>query len=90
MMPDDRLQRGMYVRFRLIGDGDWCPAFVALASPDVERSSVLLLFDGAIRTPNGGVITHALPLTVDYANQIVTGLLGGEYEIEVRETDNGV
>ena len=77
------LKRGDYVRVRLSESGDWTPAFVAAAS-DSDPSSVMLLFDGAVRTSGGGLIVGGLPLTIDYGAQTVTSLLGDSYEIEVK------
>jgi hypothetical protein len=79
-----RLKRGDYVRVRLDGEGDWTPAFVALAS-DTDPSSVMLVFDGAVRDGRGGFIAKGLPLTVDYGKEEATSLFGGAYEIEVAE-----
>jgi hypothetical protein len=79
----DRLKRGDYVRVRLVGwiDGEWTPAFVALAS-DTDPASVMLLFDGAVRASNG-LIANSLPLTINYQAETVTSLMGDSYEIEV-------
>lgn len=79
----DRLQRGNYVRVRMEGDAEWIPAFVALASPS-NPSSVMLMINGLVRAP-GGYVGHALPLTINYESESVSGLLGGSYEIEVQE-----
>jgi hypothetical protein len=82
-MKDNHLKRGDYVRVRLNTGDEWTQAFVALAS-DSNPSSVMLLFDGAVRTPGGGLITGGLPLTIDYKAQTVSSLLGDSYELEVR------
>jgi len=87
MTPEfHRLNRGDYVRVRLNDRDDWMPAFVALAS-DSNPSSVMLLFDGAVRTKRG-LIANALPLTVDYEAEAVTSLFGDSYDIEVAEDDH--
>lgn len=78
----DRLKRGDYVRVRLSESGDWTPAFVAVAS-DSDPSSVMLLFDGAVRSATG-LLVGGLPLTINYGAQTVTSLLGDSYEIEVK------
>lgn len=78
-----RLKRGDYVRVRLNDGDDWTPAFVALAS-DSNPSSVMLMFDGAVRA-TGGFVANALPLTVDYAAGTIISLLGDSYEIEVHD-----
>jgi hypothetical protein len=67
-----------------MSEANGCEAFVGLASPQ-ERSSVVLFLKGAVRTSNGGMILNVLPLTVDYAAQTITSLLGDQYEIEVQE-----
>lgn len=82
-MTGDRLERGDYVRVRLNEGDEWTRAFVALAS-DADPSSVMLLFDGAVRTSGGGLIVGGLPLTIDYEAQTVSSLHGDDYEIEVR------
>ena len=78
----DRLKRGDYVRVRHNSGDEWTPAFVALAS-ESNPSSVMLLFDGAVRTSEGGLMVGGLPLTIDYAAETVTSLLGDSYEIDV-------
>jgi len=86
MTAQNRLKRGDYVRVRLDGDNDWTPAFVALAS-DSDPSSVMLLFNGAVRA-TGGVLANGLPLTVDYEAETATSLMGDLYEIEVADNDD--
>lgn len=83
MTTPDRLKRGDFVRVRLNPDDEWTQAFVALAS-DSEPSSVMLLFDGAVRDGRGGFIAKGLPLTISYKEQSVISLFGDTYEIEVR------
>ncbi len=78
----DRLKRGDYVRVRFSKQDEWTRAFVALAS-DSDPSSVMLMFDGAVRDSRGGFIAKALPLTIDYGAETVTSLFGDPYEIEV-------
>ena len=75
------LKRGDYVRVRLTGSDDWTPAFVALAS-DTDPSSVILLFDGAVRASHR-LLANGLPLRVDYRTETVVSLFGDSYEIEV-------
>ena len=83
-MSESRLTRGMYVRVRHVDDaGEWCPAFVGLASDTNPSSVMLLLFLRDAVRASGGVIVGALPVTVDYDAETVTGLTGDEYEIEV-------
>jgi hypothetical protein len=76
-----RLKRGDYVRVRLNEGDDWTQALVAMAS-NSNPSSVILLFDGAVRT-SGGFIVGGLPLTINYETQAVSSLHGDSYEIEV-------
>ena len=76
-----KLERGVYVRVRLMGDSDWCEAFVVLAG----GSSVALFLKGAVRTGSGGAIFNFLPLSINYEAQTVTSLFGDEYELEVHE-----
>jgi len=78
----DRLKRGDYVRVRQSAGRDWTPAFVALASPS-DPSSVMLMLDGAVLASSGGMFLNALPLTIDYTAETVTGLYGDSYEIEI-------
>jgi hypothetical protein len=77
-----RLQRGDYIRVRHRETDDWVPAFVALAS-DTNPSSVMLMFDGAVRSA-AGIIANGLPLTIDYEAQTVVSLFGDFYEIEAQ------
>ncbi len=77
-----RLNRGDYVRVRLNDRDEWTRAFVGLAS-NTDPSSVMLLFDGAVRTSEGGLISGVLPLTVDYAQQNASSPFGDVYQIEV-------
>jgi len=77
-----RLKRGDYVRVRFNDHDEWTQAFVALASAS-DPSSVMLLFDGAVRDGHGGFIAKGLPLTIDYSAETVTSLFGDHYEIEV-------
>jgi hypothetical protein len=77
-----KLKVGDYVRIRLNENDDWMDAFVRLAS-DTNPSSVLLLFDGAVRAGGGGLVFGGLPVTIDYEAQTVTSVLGDIYEIEV-------
>lgn len=77
-----RLKRGDYVRVRLNPGDEWTEAFVALAS-NSNPASVMLLFDGAVRT-SAGLVVGGLPLTIDYEKQAVSSLHGDSYEIEVR------
>lgn len=81
-MITTRLRRGDYVRVRLDNRDDWTRAFVGVAS-DGDPASVMLLFDGAVRTSDGGLLRGALPLTVSYQEQTATSLLGDAYEMEV-------
>ncbi len=83
-MRDARLERGDRVRVRLQESDEWTEAFVALAS-DSNPAAVMLLFDGAVRTPGGGLITGGLPLTIDYRLHRITSLWGDSYELEVAE-----
>ena len=78
-----RLAKGETVRIRALNsDSDWCPATVIVVS--TNGVSVGLLLHGAVRAA-GGMATGTLPLFIDYERETVTGLLGEEYEIEVRE-----
>jgi hypothetical protein len=77
-----RLKHGDRVRVRQRSTDDWTDAAVAVAS-DKQPASVMLLLDGPVRA-GGGVVSNGLPLTIDYEKETVTGLFGGEYEIEVR------
>lgn len=86
MSTSRRLARGAHVRVRHVDDtGDWCPAFVALAS-DNSPSSVMLILGGMVRAGEG-FMGGGLPLTVDYDTETATSLLGDEYEIEIEEAD---
>lgn len=78
----DRLKRGDYVRVRLNDRDEWTRAFVAAAS-DSDPSSVMLMFDGAVRDGHGGLIANGLPLTINYGAETVISLFGDPYEIEV-------
>jgi hypothetical protein len=79
-----RLKRGDYVRVRQNERDEWTPAFVGLAS-DSDPSSVMLLFDGAVRDGIGGFILKALPLTIKYEQETATSLFGVPYQIEVMD-----
>jgi len=80
-MTAERLKRGDHVRVRLQESDEWTPALVALAS-DTERSSVMLMLDGVVRSKHG-LFCNALPLSIDYGKETVTSLFGDSYEIEV-------
>ncbi len=80
-MTQLRLKRGDYVRIRLRDQDEWTLAMVGLAS-DTDPSSVMLLFAGAVRTSAGGLISGALPLTIDYEQQNASSLFGDVYQIE--------
>jgi len=76
------MTKGEVVRIRAAGTSDdWCGAVVMLVSPNGK--SVGLMLDAMVRAP-GGFIGGFLPLIVDAERETVTGLLGGEYEVEVR------
>jgi len=77
-----RLERGDYVRVRQNERDEWTPALVGLASTS-DPSSVMLLFNGAVRDGSGGFIANALPLTIDYEQETVISLFGVSYQIEV-------
>jgi hypothetical protein len=79
-----RLRRGYFVRVRRAGTSDeWCPAMVALASDNGQ--SVGLVLNGAVSAAQG-YITAFLPLTVDYEEETVKGIVtDDEYEIEVHK-----
>ena len=70
----------------MLESDDWTYAFVALAS-DTDPSSVMLLFDGAVRAPRapGGLIAGGAPLSIDYEAETVVSLFGDSYELEVQE-----
>jgi hypothetical protein len=80
---EGRIKRGDYVRLRYREGDEWVPAFVGLAS-DTNPSSVMLLFDGAVRSASG-IIANALPVSIDYEAQTVISLFGDAYEVEVME-----
>lgn len=80
-MTKAQLVRGDYIRIRSTQGGEWCDAFVGLAS-EKQPSSVMLFLSGCVRAQHG-IVTGALPLVIDYDAGTVTSLLGDEYEIEV-------
>lgn len=76
------LRTGTTVRVRLAGcDDEWCTGLVILAG----GTSVMLMLDGMVHAPGGVIIAGVLALIVDYDAETVTGLLGGEYQIEIGE-----
>jgi len=84
MHSETKLAVGNRVRMRLAGSSDeWCYGVVALAG----GSSVAILFNGMVRTIDGGYAGGVLPITVDYEAQTVVTLWGDEYDIEVAEED---
>ena len=56
-----------------------------LASGAAARQSVMIVLIGGdgLRTAGGGFYLNAVPLIIDYEQETVEGLLGGEFEIEV-------
>lgn len=80
-MKNGRLERGDYIRLRKNKGDDWAEGFVALAG----GTSVLVMSNDLARA-SGGMLTGAIPLTVNYEAGKVTGLIGGdEYEVEVKD-----
>lgn len=77
-----RLKRGDCVRVRFNESDEWTEGVVALAS-ETDPSSVMLVFDGAVRDGRGGFILNCLPLTIEYGQERVSSPFGGSYEIEV-------
>jgi hypothetical protein len=76
------LTQGQRARVRRVGRADeWCMAEVALVSSN--GASVALALEGVVRTADDGVILGVLPLLIDRARDVVEGLDGTAYEIEV-------
>jgi len=91
-----RLKFGDHVRVRLavvrrdrgpaISSAEWNEGIVTVAGNhrNPAKASVLIMGEG-FRGPDGALLLNGLPLTIDYVTGTVTGLLGGEYEIEYGE-----
>jgi len=65
-----------------IGHGAWSEGTVALASKN-GKSVAVDLDEGAARTGDGGMFIGPLLLMVDYEQETVQDLRGGQWEIEV-------
>jgi hypothetical protein len=83
MKETSRLKKGDQVRIRALGMKQWSRATAVLASDTNPSSVMLALADGEGLRVARGFYLNFVPLTIDYATETVTGLLGGEFEIEV-------
>lgn len=72
---------GEHVRVRAIGlSGPWTPASIRLASS--HGRSLVLSFEGSVRTVTGGTYIRLLPLLVSHDLDKIEDLAGHEFEIE--------
>jgi hypothetical protein len=80
--PYSLIAVGWRVRVRLFGESEWAYGTVAIASEN--RKSIGIALAGPVRSASGGLWVTFLPLILDHEKQTITGLDGGEYELEHR------
>lgn len=79
------LRQDQCIRVRRLGhpEDEWCYGQVGIVSKN-GKSAVIDLLGGMVRTKKYGLIGTVLPLFIEEGVELVTGLDGTEYEVEVQ------